>query len=118
MISAEEVSSIVGFTVTSVDNQFECKYPDAKNGYVTVSLLQAQLKIAKDICDYAPDKRTRVPGIGDSTSYLGATVCVRLGDVAIIVDGSNIAMDSPAIHHGGAENPFVLIGKTIASRIP
>ncbi len=118
MITADEVAAIVGFPLTMTDEQFRCKFTDAKGGWLSVSLLEASLKSAKDICEYAPSKRTNVPGVGDSASYFGSTVCVKLGDVAIIVDGANVAERSPQLQRSGAENVFIVIGKTIASRIP
>lgn len=118
MISAEEVGAIVGFAVTMTDEQFRCKYTDAKGGYLTLSLMEASLRSAKEICDYAPDKRTVVTGVGDSASYFGSTACVKLGDVAIIVDGASVAERSTQLGQSGANNVFILIGKTVASRVP
>ena len=118
MISAAEVTAIVGFTVTSVDERFRCKFPDAKNGWISLELIEASSRGAKQICEYAKDKRTVVPGVGDSTSYFGSTVCVKLGDVAIIVDGANIGERSDQLRKSGIDNVFVQIGKTVASRVP
>jgi hypothetical protein len=118
MISASEVGPIVGFSVVATDEQYRCKFTDGKNGYLTVKLMEAQLKAAKDICEYAPSKRTQVAGVGDSASYLGSTACVKVGDVAIIVDGANVAEHSAQLGKSGADNVFILIGKTIAGRIP
>jgi len=118
MITAAEVGAIVGFTVTATDEQFRCKFSDSKGGYLTLALMEASLRSAKEICEYAPDKRTVVAGVGDSASYFGATTCVKLGDVAIIVDGPNLAESSDALRKAGAENPMILIAKTVASRIP
>jgi hypothetical protein len=117
MITAAEVSAIVGFTVTSVDEGFRCKFPDSKGGWASLKLMEASLKSATEICDYAKAKRTVVPGVGDSTSYFGATVCTKVGDVAIIVDGADVAERSAQLQKSGAENPFVLIAKTVAGRI-
>ena len=118
MISAAEVSAIVGFPVTAADEGYRCKFTDAKSGWLSLSLMEAQLKSAKDICDYAPAKRTNVAGVGDRTSYLGSTVCTILGDVAIIVDGASVAEHSEQLRKSGADNVFVVIAKTVADRIP
>jgi hypothetical protein len=118
MISAEEVGAIVGFPVTATDEQFRCKFTDARAGWLSVSLMEASLTSAKEICEYAPSKRTVVSGVGDSASYFGSTVCVKVGDVAIIVDGASVAEHSEQMRNSGENNVFVLVGKTIAGRIP
>jgi hypothetical protein len=118
MVSAAEVSGILGFTVTAVDEQFRCKFVDDKQGWLSLELMESTSRSAKSICDYAPDKRTVVPGVGDKASYLGATVCVILGDVAIIVDGPNLREHSAALGGSGAQKPEVQIAKLVASRIP
>jgi hypothetical protein len=118
MISAAEVSAIVGFPVTATDEGFRCKFTDAKSGWISLELMQAELRGTKDICEYAKDKRTNVAGVGDRTSYFGSTVCTILGDVAIIVDGANVAEHSEQLRKSGADNVFVLVAKTVASRIP
>jgi hypothetical protein len=43
---------------------------------------------------------------------------VKVGDVAIIVDGASLAERSAQLGTSGADNAFILIGKTIAGRIP
>jgi hypothetical protein len=118
MITAEEVGAIVGFPVTSTDEQFRCTFTDAKAGWLSVKLMEAQLKAAKDICEYAPSKRTVVTGVGDAASYFGSTACVKVGDVMIVVDGASVAEHSAQLGKSGADNVFVVIGKTIAGRIP
>ena len=57
-------------------------------------------------------------GVGDSASYFGATACVKLGDVAIIVDGANLAEHSDALGKSGAESPYIAVAKLVASRVP
>jgi len=118
MITAAEVSDIVGFAVTAHDEQFRCKFVDAKNGWLELELMEWTSRSAHDICSYAPDKRTAVPGVGDSASNLGAEVCAKVGDVAIIVDASNLAADSPALHRPVTDSPQVRVAKLVASRIP
>ena len=118
MISEGDVSGIVGFTVTAHDEGYRCKFVDAKNGWIQLELMEWTSRSAKDICEYAPDKRTVVPGVGDAASNFGATACVKRGDVAIIVDASNLAADSPEIHRSGAEMPQIRVAKRVASRIP
>jgi len=118
MITAAEVSGIVGFTVTAHDDQFRCKFVDGKTGWLSLELMESTSRSARDICEYAPDKRTAVPGVGDAASYFGATACVKLGDVAIIVDGANLAEHSDALGHAGAQKPEILVAKLVASRIP
>lgn len=118
MITAAEVSGIVEFPVTARDEQFRCKFVDAKNGWLQLELMESTSRSADEICKYAPDKRTAVPGVGDSASYFGATACVKLGDVAIIVDGSNLAEHSAALGKSGADKPEIRVAKLVASRIP
>lgn len=118
MITAAEVSGIVGFPVTAHDEGFRCKFVDAKQGWLQLELMDWASRGAHDICDYAQAKRTVVPGVGDRASYLGATACVKVGDVAIIIDGANLAEHSPALGHSGAESPYILVGKLVATRIP
>lgn len=118
MITAAEVAGIVGFNVTVQDDGFRCKFVDAKQGWLQLELMESTSRSAAEICGYAPDKRTIVPGVGDSASYLGATACVKLGDVAIIVDGANLAARSDALGRSGAQNPYILVAKLVAPRIP
>jgi hypothetical protein len=118
MITAAEVSEILQFPVTANDEQYRCKFVDAKNGWLSLELMEASSRGAKETCEYAPDKRTAVPGVGDSASYFGATVCVKLGDVAIIVDGANLAEHSDALRGSGADKPEVRVAKLVSSRIP
>jgi hypothetical protein len=118
MITAAEVSSILQFPVTAHDEQYQCKFVDAKNGWLSLELMEASLRNAKEICEYAPDKRTVVPGVGDSASYFGGNACVKLGDVAIIVDGSNLGERSDATRKSGADMAEILVAKLVASRIP
>jgi hypothetical protein len=118
MITAEEVSRIVGFAVTAHDEQFRCKFTDAKNGWIQLELMESTSRSAHDICAYAPDKRTTVPGVGDSASYFGSTACVKLGDVMIVVDGSNLAGHSDALGKSGADKVEIKVAKLVASRIP
>ncbi|HSN26246.1 MAG TPA: hypothetical protein VLT45_08170 [Kofleriaceae bacterium] len=118
MITAAEVSGIVGFPVTAQDDGFRCKFVDAKQGWLQVELMEASSRGAHDICEYAPAKRTVVPGVGDSASYLGATACVKLGDVAIVVDSSNLAEHSAELGKSGADSPSIRVAKLVASRIP
>ena len=118
MITAAEVSDIVGFAVTASDEHFRCKFVDPKNGWLQLELMEWTSRSAKEICEYAPDKRTAVPGVGDSASNFGATACVKLGDVAIIVDATNLAADSPSLHRPLPESPQIRVAKLVASRIP
>jgi hypothetical protein len=118
MITAAEVSGIVGFTVTAQDDQYRCKFVDGKAGWLSLELMESTSRSAHDICEYAPDKRTAVPGVGDAASYFGATACVKLGDVAIVVDGANLSEHSDALGHSGAQKPEILVAKLVASRIP
>jgi hypothetical protein len=118
MITAAEVSSILQFPVTAQDEHYRCKFTDAKGGWLSLELMEASSRSAKEICEYAPDKRTTVAGVGDSASYVGATLCVKLGDVAIIIDGANLAEDSPAIHVPAERGPEVQVARLVVSRIP
>jgi hypothetical protein len=118
MITAAEVSGILQFTVTATDEHYRCKFVDAKGGWLSLELMEASSRSAKATCEYAPDHRKPIAGVGDSASYLGATLCVKLGDVAIVVDGGNLAEDSAAIHAPAERGPEVLVARLVASRIP
>jgi hypothetical protein len=117
-ISAAEVTAIVGFPVTAQDEGYRCKFVDAKNGWLQVELMPWSSRSAHDICAYGGDKRTVVPGVGDEAAYFGATACVKRGDVAIVVDATNLSVDSPAMHSRGAGTVQIRVAQLVATRIP
>lgn len=100
------------------DDGYRCRFNDAKQGWLQVELMDWTSRSAHDICDYAHDKRTVVPGVGDEASYLAATACVKRGDVAIVVDSSNLAEHSAELGRSGVDSPSIRVAKVVASRIP
>jgi len=89
-VSAADMSSLLGVTVTgAVDEKFRCKYT-VGSGWLETKLMDFSLKMTKDILDYNKARGQAVPGVGDQAYVLGATLAVKLGDVVIVVDGSNM----------------------------
>jgi hypothetical protein len=46
--------------------------------------------MTRDIYDYNKAHGKPVPGVGDQTYQLGATLAAKVGDVLVVVDGSNV----------------------------
>jgi len=89
-VSAADMSTLLGTTVaTATDEKFRCKYTSG-TGWLETKLMDFSLKITKDILDYNKARGQAVPGVGDQAYVLGATLAVKLGDVVIVVDGSNM----------------------------
>ena len=89
-VSAADMSSLLGTAVTgATDEKFRCKYA-VGSGWLETKLMDFSLKMTKDILDYNKARGTAVPGVGDQAYVVGATLAVKLGDVVIVVDGSNM----------------------------
>jgi hypothetical protein len=89
-VSAADMSTLIGTPVSGVvDEKFRCKYA-VGSGWLETKLMDASLKITRDIVDYNKARGQAIPGVGDQAYVLGATLAVKLGDVVIVVDGSNM----------------------------
>jgi hypothetical protein len=109
--TAAEMSALAGVTVASAsDEHFRCKY-NVGTGWLETKLMDYALKMSRDIYDYDKAHGKAVAGVGDQAYVLGATLVSKLGDVIIVVDGSN--MPRPP-----ADAKLIAVAKKIVSRIP
>lgn len=84
------MSTLIGTPVSAAtDEKFRCKYT-VGSGWLETKLMDISLKMTRDILDYNKTRGQAVPGVGDQAYVLGATLAVKLGDVLIVVDGSNM----------------------------
>jgi hypothetical protein len=89
-VTAERMSTLIGVRVSgATDEHFRCKYA-VGTGWLETKMLDASLKIARDTFDYDKAHGKAVPGVADQAYVLGATLVARLGDVLVVVDGSNV----------------------------
>jgi hypothetical protein len=89
-ITAADMSTLIGARPTSaVDEHFRCKYTIG-NGWLETKLMDIALKTTRDIYDYDKAHGKPVAGVGDQAYVLGATLVAKLGDVVVVVDGSNM----------------------------
>ena len=49
-----------------------------------------ELKMTRDVYDYNKAHGKPMPGVGDHAYLLGATLAAKVGDVLVVVDGSNV----------------------------
>ena len=83
------MSGLLGTPVTAAtDEKFRCKYAIG-SGWLETKLMDMSLRASKDIFDYNKSRGQAVAGVGDQSYVLGATLATKLGDVLIVVDGSN-----------------------------
>jgi len=109
--TAAEVSALIGATVSSAsDEHFRCKY-NIGGGWLESKLMDYALKASRDIYDYDKAHGKAAPGVGDQAYILGATLAAKLGDVIIVVDGSN--MPRPP-----ADGRLIAVAKKIIAGIP
>ncbi len=88
-VTAGEMATLLGSAVaTATDEHFRCKYVVGK-GWLETKLMNLELKASRDIFDYNKAHGKAVPGVGDQTYQLGATLAAKVGDVLVVVDGSN-----------------------------
>jgi hypothetical protein len=73
---------------TATDEHFRCKYVVGK-GWLETKLMNLELKATRDIYDYNKAHGRLLPGVGDRAYQLGATLAAKVGDVLVVVDGSN-----------------------------
>ena len=89
-VTAAEMTGLLGAPVaTATDEHFRCKYVVGK-GWLETKLMNVELKATRDIYDYDRAHGRRMPGIGDQAYLLGATLAAKVGDVLVVVDGSNV----------------------------
>ena len=89
-VTAEEMAGLLGTpVVTSTDEHFRCKYVIGK-GWLETKLMNLELKVTRDIYDYNKAHGKPMPGVGDQAYQLGATLAAKVGDVLVVVDGSNV----------------------------
>jgi len=89
-VTAEQMTGLLGTPVaTAMDEHFRCKYVVGK-GWLETKLMNIELKITRDIFDYNKAHGKAVPGVGDQAYQLGATLAAKVGDVLVVVDGSNV----------------------------
>ena len=84
------MSALLGTAVSAAtDEHFRCKYAVGK-GWLETKLMDISLKISRDIYEYNKAHGKAVSGVGDNAYVLGATLAVKVGDVLVVVDGSNV----------------------------
>ena len=89
-VTAEQMAGLLGTPVaTATDEHFRCKYVVGK-GWLETKLMNLELKMTRDIYDYNRAHGRAMPGVGDQAYQLGATLAAKVGDVLIVVDGSNV----------------------------
>ena len=88
-VTATEMAGLLGTpAVTATDEHFRCKYVVGK-GWLETKLMNLELKMTRDIYDYNKAHGKPMPGVGDQAYQLGATLAAKVGDVLVVVDGSN-----------------------------
>ena len=89
-VTAAEMASLLGTPVARAsDEHFRCKYVVGR-GWLETKLMNIELKITRDIYGYNKAHGKPMPGVGDQAYILGATLAAKLGDVIVVVDGSNV----------------------------
>ena len=89
-VTVDEMSALLGTGISAAtDEHFRCKY-GVGSGWLETKLMDISLKISKDIYEYNKAHGKAVPGVGDAAYVLGATLAVKVGDVLVVVDGSNV----------------------------
>ena len=89
-VTAADMASLLGTPVVrATDEHFRCKYTVGK-GWLETKLMNIELRITRDIYDYNKAHGRPMPGVGDQAYLLGATLAAKVGDVVVVVDGSNV----------------------------
>lgn len=89
-VTAAEMAGLLGTPVAAArDEHFRCRYVVGK-GWLETKLMDIGLKMTRDIYDYDRAHGKPVPGVGDQAYQLGATLAAKLGDVVVVVDGSDV----------------------------
>lgn len=109
--TTDEMSALLGTNVSAAtDEHFRCKYVVDK-GWLETKLLDIALKMTRDIYDYDKAHGKAVSGVGDQAYVLGATLVSKVGDVVVVVDGSNVP-------HAPDNAKLKAIALKIVQRIP
>ena len=88
--TAAQMSTLLGAPVTTAtDEHFRCKYA-VGTGWLETKLMNLELKATRDIYEYNKAHGRAVPGVGDQAYQLGAALAAKVGDVLVVVDGSNV----------------------------
>lgn len=88
-VTAPAMAGLLGTPVASAtDERFRCKYVVGR-GWLETKLMNLELRMSKDIFAYNKAHGRLVPGVGDQAYQLGATLAAKVGDVLVVVDGSN-----------------------------
>ena len=89
-VTAAAMGDLLGTPVdNATDQHFRCKYVVGK-GWLETKLMNLELKLTRDIYDYNKAHGKPMPGVGDQAYQLGATLAAKVGDVLVVVDGSNV----------------------------
>ena len=89
-VTAGEMAGLLATpVVTATDEHFRCKYAVGK-GWLETKLMNLELKMTRDIYDYNKAHGRPMPGVGDQAYQLGATLAAKVGDVLVVVDGTNV----------------------------
>ena len=89
-VAVAEMASLLGTPVArATEEHFRCKYIVGR-GWLETKLMNIELKITRDIYNYNKAHGRPMPGVGDQAYILGATLAAKLGDVVVVVDGSNV----------------------------
>ena len=89
-VTAAEMAGLLGTPVdAATDEHFRCKYVVGK-GWLETKLMNIELKATRDIFDYNKAHGKLIPRVGDQAYQLGATLAAKVGDVLVVVDGSNV----------------------------
>jgi hypothetical protein len=89
-VTAAQMTGLLGTPVASArDERFRCKYV-VGNGWLETKLMNVELRITRDIFAYNKARGRQIPGVGDQAYQLGATLAAKVGDVLVVVDGSNV----------------------------
>ena len=88
-VTADQMTALLGAPVAAAtDERFRCKYVVGK-GWLETKLMNLELKATRDIYDYNKAHGKAIPSVGDQAYQLGATLAAKVGDVLVVVDGSN-----------------------------
>ena len=89
-VTAADMAGLLGTPVAAAtDERFRCKYVVGR-GWLETKLMNLELKMTRDIYDYNKAHGKPTPGVGDQAYQLGATLAAKVGDVLVVVDGSNV----------------------------
>ena len=89
-VTAADMARLLGTPVSAAtDEHFRCKYIVGK-GWLETKLMNIELKMTRDIYDYNRAHGKPMPGVGDQAYQVGATLAAKVGDVVVVVDGSNV----------------------------